>query len=180
VESAITPKVRVLLVAGDRCGDLWHFVVGHPETFEIELESNGDDALQRYRKHSPYDLVLTGFRIAGMDGSDLALAVRQENPAQRITMITANSSSAVRRSIQRKLGDIPVLRQEDLFNAMGELRRAERLPEGEAQALLNSVDAASEKKRSNALKTANLIKKKLGHDSLIASCHWTERQQRID
>jgi len=50
-----------------------------------------------------------------MDGSDLALAIHRENPAQRIAMIPEGSFATVRRSIQRKLDDIPVLRGDLYF-----------------------------------------------------------------
>ena len=150
VESAIKPEVRILLVAGECGDDLWHVVWGCPSSFEIELESNGDEALQRYRERGPYDMVVTGFRHAGMDGSDLALAIRRENPTQRIALITEKSSPAMRRSIQRKLGDIPVLQLENLFKARKEMREAGRLSEGEGQAWLDSVEwVTSIKKKHN-------------------------------
>ena len=106
-----------------------------------------------------------------MDGSDLALAIRRENPAQRIAMITEESSPTVRRSIQRKLGDIPVLWGEEVFDAMKVLRSAGQVSErerGEAQFLLASVDAAIAKKQNKIPKTAKLIKKK-SYSSVAAS-----------
>src|SRR5579864_3079323 len=104
------------------------FLLNYVSTFELEVESNGEDGLRRYRERGPYDIVLTSSRFvpsylprsrqgAGMDGSDLALAIRSENPAQRIAIITEEPSPTVRRSNQRKLGDVPLLRAEELFDA---------------------------------------------------------------
>jgi len=97
-----------------------------------------------------YDIVLTRFgfvpshlpssrQTAGMGGSDLALSIQRENPAQRIAMIPGGSFATVSRSIQRKLGDIPVLRGEEVFDAMKELRYEQEPPDG-GELLLASVD----------------------------------------
>jgi hypothetical protein len=60
----------------------------------------------------------------------------------------------VRRFIQRKLGGIPVLREEELFDAVNELRRAGQASEGEI--LLASVDRSIAKKQKRIRKTAKL------------------------
>jgi CheY-like chemotaxis protein len=164
VQSAIKPQVRVLLVVGDpnasdpshtsaaivdrirKVGSLWHLVTSYPTSFEIELQSNGDDALRRYRECGPYDMVLTGYWISGMVGSDLALAIRRENPAQPIAVITEESSSAVRRSIQRKLGTIPVLTLENFWDAMRGINRSGEF-EGEGQRFIGAVEAAIKAKQ---------------------------------
>ncbi|HXM24376.1 MAG TPA: hypothetical protein VN948_24180 [Terriglobales bacterium] len=51
-------------------------------------------------------LVVTGYHHRGLSGVGVALAIRRVNPAQRIAVITAESSVVVR-SVQRKLRDIP-------------------------------------------------------------------------
>jgi len=79
VESAIKPRVRVLLVIAKPDGDrywngvrfvesglkgpeieryqqVWHLVTSLPETFEVELESDGNEALKRYRERGPYNI----------------------------------------------------------------------------------------------------------------------------
>lgn len=145
------------MVAGDDWCGFWDFVVNYVSTFELEVESNGEDGLRRYREHGPYDIVLTGFRefvppywsrtkqTVGMVGSDLALSIHRENPQQRIAIITEERSPTVRRFIQRKLGDIPVLREEELFDAVKELRGAGQASEGEI--LRASVDRSIAKKQ---------------------------------
>jgi CheY-like chemotaxis protein len=152
VESAIKPEAKILLVAHENCGDLWHLVCNHPMSFEVELESDGGNALQRYRERRPYDMVLTGFHIGGMDGADLASALLNEDPAQRIVMVTEEPSSVLMRSVQSKLGNIPILREQDLFKAMRKLDKAGRLPEGEAQSLIDSVHAAIAEKCNKGAK----------------------------
>src|SRR5205085_7637751 len=135
--SAIKPKVRVLLVAGYSADErraralgqpplsllgpksvspygLWHLGTSHPESFEVELESNGKNALKRYRERGPYDMVLIDFRLPELAGDDLAMAIREENPAQQITMIM--DSGSLGSSDRRRLGDIPVLNLKDLAN----------------------------------------------------------------
>jgi hypothetical protein len=88
-----------------------------------------------------------------MVGSDLALSIHRENPQQRIAIVTEERSPTVRR-FQRKLGDIPVLREEELFDAMKELRRAGQASQGEI--LLASVDRSIAKKQKRIRKTAKL------------------------
>jgi CheY-like chemotaxis protein len=156
VESAIKPRVRVLFVVGDPDDDrlsnlpwpkrrdysrLWHFVTSHPESFEIELESDGDEALKRYRERGPYDMVLIEFRLPGLDGSDLALAIRRENPAQPITIIADLAS--IGPSIRQKLGDIPILKLKNLhkINAR-DLPKSGNSDYGAAQRFLARIEAA--------------------------------------
>lgn len=85
--------------------------------FEIELESSGNKALRHYSEHGPYDMVVTGYHHRGLNGVDLALAIRRANPLQRMVMIT-NESASVVRSIQQELRDIPVMTGKSLAGAM--------------------------------------------------------------
>ena len=61
--------------------------------YEVESASDGDEAFRLYRKRGPYDLVLTDRHHPGMDGLDLAAAIRQENPMQAIAFFTADVHS---------------------------------------------------------------------------------------
>jgi len=56
VESAIKPRARILLVAGEYFS-LSDFLLNYASTFELEVESNGEDGLRRYRQRGPYDIV---------------------------------------------------------------------------------------------------------------------------
>jgi CheY-like chemotaxis protein len=127
VESAVKPRVRILMVMANPNADLsyerfggpklegpkikgygqmWHLVTSYPETFEIELETNGTDALEGYRARGPYDMVLAELRLPGLAGTELAKAIRSEGPSQRIVMIT--NSASVGRHVLQELGDVPV------------------------------------------------------------------------
>jgi CheY-like chemotaxis protein len=75
--------------------------------FEIEFETDGNAAFERYCEHGPYDLVTTDFLHSGMDGLKLSKAIRKKNPKQVIVVFTASPSSSLMRSFQRL--NIPVL-----------------------------------------------------------------------
>jgi len=145
--------MRVLLVVGD--SDALYLFDPHPESFEIELETNGSEALKRYRKRGPYDMVLAQLRLPGLDGSDLALAIRRENSEQRITVMT--DSASVGPSVRRKLGDIPILKLKNLQKI-----KAWDLPDrpdserGEGQTFIDRVEAALalQKRGAKALRRA--------------------------
>ena len=77
--------------------------------YEVESASDGDEAFRLYRKRGPYDLVLTDRHHPGMDGLDLAAAIRQENPMQAIAFFTADVHSEPVYAFRRKFQDIPVL-----------------------------------------------------------------------
>ncbi len=77
--------------------------------YEVESASDGDEAFRLYRKRGPYDLVLTDRHHPGMDGLDLAAAIRQENPTQAIAFFTADVHSEPVYAFRRKFQDIPVL-----------------------------------------------------------------------
>ena len=59
--------------------------------YEVECASNGIDALRLYRERGPFDFVLTGLAMPGMNGVELMEAVLQENSKQRIAFVTAYS-----------------------------------------------------------------------------------------
>ena len=181
VESAIQPRVRILMVMANPNADLhyerfggpklegpqiegygqmWHLVTSIPETFEVELETNGNDALARYCARGPYDMVLAELRLPGLAGSDLAAAIRLENPAQRIVMIT--DSVSVGRNVRRALGDIPVLnlRRPRTTAAIKRARTMGRYEDGEGEALLAWVEAGTalqmkQKKAAKKFRTIN-------------------------
>jgi len=162
VESAIKPRVRILLVIAEPNADLhwergrgprlkgaeieryqqvWHLVTSHPETFEIELESDGIEALKRYRERGPYDMVLSEFRLPGLSGTELAAAIRSENSSQRIVMIT--HARSVGSQVLRELGDIPVLNlaKPRTTEAQKRARTMGRYEDGEGQGLIDWVEA---------------------------------------
>ena len=75
--------------------------------FELEFTMDGDEALARYRQSRPYDLVLTDLYHPGLNGIELARAIRRENPSQAIAIFTAASAPDSFLEVIWKLG-IPV------------------------------------------------------------------------
>jgi CheY-like chemotaxis protein len=57
--------------------------------FDLEFAFRGDEALTHYCQRGPYDLVLTDLYHPGIDGVELARAIRRENPAQALAVFTA-------------------------------------------------------------------------------------------
>jgi len=60
--------------------------------FELEFAFDGDAAFTHYRQQGPYDLVLTDLYHPGMNGVELARAIRQENPMQALAVFSAGIS----------------------------------------------------------------------------------------
>lgn len=60
--------------------------------FELEFAMDGDQALRCFRQGGPYGLVVTDLYHPGLDGIDLARAIRRDNPAQAIAVFTAASA----------------------------------------------------------------------------------------
>jgi CheY-like chemotaxis protein len=56
---------------------------------EVEVAEGGEEALAMF-KTGTYDLVVTDFRMGGMDGLVLARAIRALSPAQPIILVTAH------------------------------------------------------------------------------------------
>ncbi len=134
VESATKPQLRILMVAGDPAVKPFTAAC---TSFEIELESTGNKALRHYRKRGPYDMVVTGYHHRGLNGVDLALAIRRANPLQRMAVIT-NESASVVRSIQRKLRDIPAIRLKNLIHAMLQIGQTKIAADRERESALPS------------------------------------------
>lgn len=53
---------------------------------------DGGSALNSFRSQGAFDLVLTDYRMPGMDGLDLIRAIRKENPEQPIVVVTGSGS----------------------------------------------------------------------------------------
>jgi CheY-like chemotaxis protein len=58
------------------------------EGHTVELAEDGEKALNLFEAGS-YDLVITDFRLPGMDGLELAEAIKQRVPETRVILITA-------------------------------------------------------------------------------------------
>ena len=75
---------------------------------QVSVATSGEEALRLFEQQ-PFDLLITDYKMPGMDGMTLAAQVRQSYPMTAIVMVTAYSSDelreqAARASIQRILG----------------------------------------------------------------------------
>ena len=62
----------------------------HSAGHEVTVAADGDEALRLYRnRECRYDLVLTDRWHAGIDGIELAAAIRKVNPEQAIAFFTS-------------------------------------------------------------------------------------------
>lgn len=55
---------------------------------KVDVAQNAEQGLAMFQE-SPYDLVITDFKLGGMDGLELAAAIKGAAPATPIVLITA-------------------------------------------------------------------------------------------
>jgi len=61
------------------------------EDYELELASDGDEAIEKLRKRS-YDLVITDLRMPKVPGEEVVKVARQLHPQMRVIVISGYSS----------------------------------------------------------------------------------------
>ena len=59
---------------------------------EVEATNSGKEALARF-KPGRFDLVFTDFTMPGMNGNQLAAAIKADAPGQHVVMITAHAGA---------------------------------------------------------------------------------------
>jgi DNA-binding NtrC family response regulator len=98
--------------------------------YDLHFATNGDEALEQYERNEPYDVVLTDFVHPGLNGLELAKAMRRKNPKQGVAMFTAGMSASAVRSCRRL--KIPVLWKpcfgEDLLPVLKAAMATKKLP----------------------------------------------------
>jgi len=100
--------------------------------FELQFARDGDEALRRVSERGPFDVVLTDYYHPGLDGLELAKALREKNPSQGIAMFTGG----VPESVEQSCSDlhIPILSKltdgDDLPAALKKLRKGTTMPPG--------------------------------------------------
>lgn len=86
--------MRILVVDDERsmleltCG-LFEFTLGH----KVEVASTGEIGLQYFledRETKPFDLVVTDLQMPGMNGIELAKAVKANSPATPVILVSGN------------------------------------------------------------------------------------------
>jgi CheY-like chemotaxis protein len=77
-----------ILLLDDQCQDIFAPILvsaGHV----VDTAQNSWEALSLYNASGPYDLILTDMDHPGLNGVDLAAAIRRLNPAQCIGVLTS-------------------------------------------------------------------------------------------
>lgn len=78
-----------ILVVEDALAEVVEAIL-HNAGHEVTVVADGDEALRLYRKRECfYDLVLTDRWHTGMDGIELAAAIRKVNPEQAVAFFTS-------------------------------------------------------------------------------------------
>ncbi len=68
------------------------------ETYDVQTANSGEEALRRLERE-PYALVLTDYRMPGMSGIDLAMAVRRIAPQTQVVLMTAYGTNGLRDTV---------------------------------------------------------------------------------
>src|SRR6201995_4015002 len=75
-------------------------IQNEPDMFVIGEASNGQEALQEFRKHHP-DITLMDLRLPDMSGIDALIAIRAEYAAARVIMLTTFEGDAeIKRALE--------------------------------------------------------------------------------
>lgn len=87
-----------ILIVDDEEPIAWLLEEGLSEMFscEVMIATRGDQALQLYHT-TFFDLVITDYKMPGMNGLTLAQHIRQARPQARIIMLTAYGSDGLTR-----------------------------------------------------------------------------------
>lgn len=93
LHTSVAPKLRILIVDDDDVLRRWLRTQLEPRGFEVWEESQGDEALVRYRRSSPWDFVLSDLYFYPGDeirnGLDLMREILLINPQQRSVIHTS-------------------------------------------------------------------------------------------
>lgn len=88
---------RRILIADDDVGVAFTFRLALEQVFnhEVEIAASGEEALQMFERRA-FDLLITDYRMPGINGLTLAACIRQIYPQTAIVMITAFSTAQLR------------------------------------------------------------------------------------
>ena len=79
---------RVLLVVDSRDGLLVRRSLLEEAGCRVQIATNGEDGLKLFTA-SKFDVVVTDYRMPGMNGDDLIRGIRQIDPQARVILISA-------------------------------------------------------------------------------------------
>ena len=86
---------------------------------EVTIAANGEEALSLFERQS-FDLLITDYKMPGMDGVALATRVRERYPQTAIILITAYGDDVLREQADR----VPIHRILDKPVKLGDIRNA--------------------------------------------------------
>ena len=69
------------------------------EDFSVEVAHSGTEALSKVQQ-TPYALIITDYKMPGLNGLDLAYAVREVSPETQTVLMTGHGSDALRRTLE--------------------------------------------------------------------------------
>jgi DNA-binding NarL/FixJ family response regulator len=83
------PRIRVLCVDDHRIvrEGIALIVASQPDMRVVGFAATGEEAVAQWRRHRP-DVTLMDLRLGGMTGLDAIRAIRREDPAARIVVLT--------------------------------------------------------------------------------------------
>jgi CheY-like chemotaxis protein len=98
-----TEQKRILIV-DDEEHIAWVLQKGLRTTCNCEIvtAASGEEAQQLFAEH-PFDILITDFKMTGIDGLTLARHVRQLYPHTAIVLLSAYSGEALRKQTARNL-----------------------------------------------------------------------------
>lgn len=84
-----TPKIRVISVDDHPLMQegIANVVKSQPDMVLVAAASNGNQAIQRFREHTP-DITLMDLRLPDMSGIEAMVAIRSEFPDAKVIMLT--------------------------------------------------------------------------------------------
>jgi CheY-like chemotaxis protein len=78
---------HILLVDDNRDGLIVRRSLLEEVGYRVEIATNGEDGLRLFES-SPFDVVVTDYRMPRMDGGELIQRIRQLNPNTRIILLS--------------------------------------------------------------------------------------------
>lgn len=93
-ESVLIPKQRIVVVDDDESIRKTFFLILQ-DHYRVYLAKDSGEALQRFAKHH-IDLIITDFKLPGMNGLDMIATFRQSGFRGQVILISAESIESER------------------------------------------------------------------------------------
>jgi CheY-like chemotaxis protein len=87
LKSAPSANLNILLVDDNRDGLLVRRSLLEEVGYRVEIATNGEEGLKLFET-SPFDVVVTDYRMPRMDGAELIHRIRQLKPNTRIILLS--------------------------------------------------------------------------------------------